>query len=198
MDVMNRTMNGARTWAWTALTLAVSSVGCQGGGATEPPSSAATAAAPAPAESEPVFLNGVEESNFKLTWQPVPLAAGAKAGQGELVLIAKAPFKCNQDYPYKLKLTGGGAVPTKAEIAKPDIVVAKDRVVVPVSFEVSGPEASMLGMFAFSVCTDDKCLIERKTLKLTVDSGAPAPSSPTAVSSAATGAVVTVGGSTTP
>lgn len=195
-------MNGLGTRTWIALMLGASLVGgvtgCQSGGATDSPPSVGTVAASAPAESEPVFLNGVEESNFALKWQPAPLVAGAKAGQGELVLVAKAPFKCNQEYPYKFKLTPGSAIPTKTEIAKPDIVVAKDRVVVPVSFEVSGPEPSMVGVFAFSVCTDDKCLIERKTLKLTIDAPAAVPGLPTTSSSnAAIGNVVTVGGSAT-
>lgn len=208
MEMTNGVMSGSKAWQGPArrvgasLTLPICMFlgACQSQDRVGPSTSAATAA---PAPAEPVFLNGVEESNFKLTWQPAALGAGAKAGQGELVLVAKAPFKCNQDYPYKLKLTAGSAIPSKTEITKPDIMVAKDRVAVPVSFEVNGPAPAMEGTFAFSVCTDDKCLIERKTLKLTVDAVSSAPSggvvpSGGVPSGGVPSSAATVGGSATP
>ena len=87
------------------------------------------------------------------------------------MLQPKAPFKNNLEYPYRLKFEGGGARPSKTELTKADMEVNEARVVVPVTY-VAGTDAdpSLTGLFAFSVCTEDKCLIERKRLRMTSES----------------------------
>lgn len=119
------------------------------------------AAAPAP-------LNQFDGDSFSLRWTTTsgPVVLG-QTGQGQLVLTAKPPFKCNQEYPFKLKLTSGGLEPTKAEFTKADMQVTQEQVTVPVTFVATKPGDAVLDAnFAFSVCTDDKCLIERQPLRL--------------------------------
>lgn len=141
-----------------------------GGCEKAPPSGSSTAAsAIAPAVTtadQPAPLNQVDADNFRLTWTASEASAG-QLSKGQLVLVAKPPFKCNQDYPYKLKLTANTLRPSKSEIAKPDVVVAVDQVVVPVEFvKDQAGDGEMTGLFAFSVCTSDKCLIERQALRM--------------------------------
>jgi hypothetical protein len=112
-------------------------------------------------------LNRFDGESFSLSWStPDPVAIG-QTGQGQLVLTAKPPFKCNQEYPFKLKLSARGLEPAKTEVTKADMQVSHERVVIPVTFTAARPgEAVLDAMLAFSVCTDDKCLIERQSMRL--------------------------------
>ena len=57
--------------------------------------------------------------------------------------------------------------PARAEVTKTDMQVSHEQVVIPVTFTAAKPgEAVLDAMLAFSVCTDDKCLIERQSLRL--------------------------------
>lgn len=118
-------------------------------------------------------LNQVSTDSFSLSWSTVgPVEVGQPA-KGQLVLTAKAPFKCNLEYPFKLKLTAGDLEPVSAEVTKADMQVAKDQVVVPVTFTArKAGDATMQATFALSVCTDEKCLIERETLRLSANATA--------------------------
>jgi hypothetical protein len=100
--------------------------------------------------------------------------ASLKAGQPgtvEVVLAAKAPFHVNDKYPIKLKLKETPGV--KYE----NLVIGKDAVkleamkaVMPVRFtpDAAG-KRTVAGQFAFSVCTEDKCLMEKRDLLLDVN-----------------------------
>ena len=111
-----------------------------------------------------------DESNFELKMQ----AKGAyKAGQAatlEVVLDAKKPFHVNDKYPYKLKLAKTDGVKFPSDVVKKDAVkLETQRAVMTVPFT---PEAAgkkkIGGQFSFSVCTDDKCLIEKRDLALEI------------------------------
>src|SRR5690606_29965632 len=54
--------------------------------------------------SADVPLDRIDEANFQLAWTLDSRSAESKVGSGNLVLVAKAPFKPNQDYPHKFKL----------------------------------------------------------------------------------------------
>lgn len=120
-----------------------------------------------PADPEVVAVNRLEGEAFSLAWKAGTGAAGTTA-TGQLVLTPKAPFKCNLEYPYKLKLTApGGVALEKAEVTKPDMSVDAKQVAIPVKYTVPEQQQELEGQLAFSVCTDDKCLIERVQLKMT-------------------------------
>lgn len=93
------------------------------------------------------------------------------AGVAEVVLSALGGYKPNQDYPYKFKLQPADG------LSFPETVVQKDRMTIEgkratmaVRFTPNsiGPKV-LAGEFAFSVCTDQKCLIEKRELSLSFE-----------------------------
>ncbi len=129
--------------------------------AAGPSADAAPATSGAPTFSDPAFdLSIAAKSPFK----------AGQAGALEVVLVAKAPFHVNDKYPIKLKLkeTPG--------LKYDNLVVGKDAVklepmkaVMPVTVtpDGAGPR-TVAGQLAFSVCTEDKCLMEKRDLQLVV------------------------------
>jgi hypothetical protein len=113
----------------------------------------------------------VEESNFALALSSKGAYTAGKAGEAEIVLEAKDPYKVNDKYPYKFKLADSDGV------TYPDKIVTKDHVklehkkaTMTVAFTPAGAgKKKISGVFHFSVCTEDKCLIEKRDLALDVD-----------------------------
>jgi hypothetical protein len=138
-----------------------------------PPKEAGNAAAAAPeSAAAPAGAAKFSDPAFELTLDAPK--ASLKAGQPgtvEIVLAAKAPFHVNEKYPIKLKLKETPGV--KYE----NLVIGKDAVkleamkaVLPVTFtpDAAG-KRTVAGQFAFSVCTEDKCLMEKRDLLLDVN-----------------------------
>ena len=102
-----------------------------------------------------------------------PPAASLKAGQAgavEVVLHAKAPFHVNDKYPIKLKLKETPGVKyANLTIGKDAAKVENMKAVVPVSFTPEAGKRTVAGTFSFSVCTEDKCLMEKQDLALDVN-----------------------------
>ncbi|MEO7035404.1 MAG: hypothetical protein ABI548_15870 [Polyangiaceae bacterium] len=143
--------------------------------ALSPVSAAAVPAAPA-ADSAAVAapttpaLSKYSEAAFDLELQPKGAYASGKAGVAEIVLNAKAPFHVNQQYPYKFKLKESPG------LTYPNMVVGKDavklepaRATVPVAFTAEAGKHTVTGQLSFSVCTDDKCVIEKRDLALEIE-----------------------------
>lgn len=158
--------------------------------AAEEPRSASNASAPLAAPSvtqaaavapaaltnaaEPAAVSGgpkVSESSFELSLEApkAPLKAG-QAGSVDVVLVAKAPFHVNDKYPIKLKLkeTPGVKYPNMT-IGKDAVKLETMKAVVPVSFTPEAGKRTLAGQLLFSVCTEDKCLMERRDLALDVN-----------------------------
>lgn len=99
--------------------------------------------------------------------------APVKAGQPsalDVVLVAKAPFHVNDKYPIKLKLKETPGIKyDNLVIGKDAAKVEEMKAVVPVSFtaDASG-KRTVAGQLSFSVCTEDKCLMEKRELALDV------------------------------
>ncbi len=92
-----------------------------------------------------------------------PIVVG-KPAPVEVVLHASAPFKCNDKYPYKFALNAETGVP---EGVFRDMKVHKKEGVLAVPFVPDRAGATEIaGTLSFSVCTDDKCLVDRAELKL--------------------------------
>lgn len=119
-------------------------------------------------KGEPAPLDRIDEGNFQLAWRLESAGGVGQPSLGELVLVAKPPFKPNQEYPHKLKLEATDIVLAKSELTKADMQVSTERVIAPVRFEVTGPNPTLQGTMAFSVCTSEACLIERKEIRLSV------------------------------
>jgi hypothetical protein len=96
-----------------------------------------------------------------------------RAGQPaavEVVLEAKGPYKVNDKYPIKLKLSDatGVSYPSKV-VAKDQVQLDPKRAVMNVSFTPERPGKTKIGgQFAFSVCTEERCLVEKRELALDV------------------------------
>jgi hypothetical protein len=159
-----------------------------GGALAERPSSApaieAARTAAEPAGTPPALASAavaeptasrVAESNFELSIANAGAAEAGKPAHAEIVLDAKAPFHVNDKYPYKFKLkeTPGLAFPNPV-VGKDALVLEKTRakMTVPFTAEKSGKYV-LAGQFSFSVCTDDKCLIEKRDLSLPIEAKGP-------------------------
>lgn len=142
---------------------------------TEPAVAKKEGAEEAQGEGEPVDLKAAKasysEPNFTLN---ITKAGEYKSGQQatvEIVLEAKAPFHANDKYPYKFKTAESPGISYAAAIVKKDQAKIENmKVTMPVAFTASeAGKKRVSGVFHFSVCTDDKCLIEKRALALEVD-----------------------------
>jgi hypothetical protein len=139
---------------------------------TPPAAAPAGAATPEPAAAAPVTGQPkFSDTAFELTLEApkTPVKAG-QAGALDVVLVAKAPFHVNDKYPIKLKLKETPGIKYQ------NLVIGKDaakvetmKAVLPVAFtpDAAG-KRTVAGQFAFSVCTEDKCLMEKRDLALDV------------------------------
>ena len=111
------------------------------------------------------------EAGFDLVMQPKGDYAAGKSGEAEIILNAKAPFHVNDKYPYKFKLKDAAGLKFANAIVTRDLVKLEPaRATVPVAFtpETAGKH-TLAGVLSFSVCTDDKCMIEKRDLALEID-----------------------------
>jgi len=187
MDAQNfvrRTLRGA-----TALGVIVYSgvfvLGCEEGkanaadpapakpGAAEP---AVTAAKLAPGVGEGAALELKGEASYSEDSFRLRLSAPAKVKAGELTeyvvtLEAGDGYKVNDEYPIKFKFAASAGVKPESEtVRKAAAKVEKKKATMPVKATVAKPgKASIAGKFSFSVCTEERCLIEKRELLVSVD-----------------------------
>jgi hypothetical protein len=112
-----------------------------------------------------------DEGKFVLTLEPAGEVAAGKSGVVNVVLVANPPFHTNKEYPYKFKGKDSPGVKFAAPVVTKDSAkLETQRLTMPVSFTADkAGKATVAGQFAFSVCTDETCLIEKRDLSLTVD-----------------------------
>lgn len=94
--------------------------------------------------------------------ESTPFNVTLRAGKG---------FKVNQEYPHKFKSKAtSGLVFAQTVVDKTAARLTKSEAVFPivVTGGVAG-KRTVAGQLAFSVCTDEKCLIERSELALEVN-----------------------------
>ena len=129
------------------------------------PASADPAAAPAPAASK------YSEAGFDLALQPKGAYAAGQAGEAEIVLSAKAPFHVNDKYPYKFKLKEAPGVKfANLVVAKELVKFEPMRATLPVALTPeSAGKHTVSGQLSFSICTEDKCMIEKRDLALDIE-----------------------------
>jgi pyruvate/2-oxoglutarate dehydrogenase complex dihydrolipoamide acyltransferase (E2) component len=134
--------------------------------------SAAVAAAPADSTSAaPTGAAKFTDTGFDLSLEaPKASVKAGQPGSVEVVLAAKAPFHVNDKYPIKLKLKETPGVKyDNLVIGKDAVKLEPMKAVMPVSFTAAAAgKHTVAGQFAFSVCTEDKCLMEKRDLVLDV------------------------------
>ncbi|MEO8902419.1 MAG: hypothetical protein ABI488_10565 [Polyangiaceae bacterium] len=144
--------------------------------ALSPVSAASVAAVPAAPATDPAaapptpVVSKYSEAAFDLELQPKGAYASGKAGEVDIVLNAKAPFHVNQQYPYKFKLkqSPGVTYPNRV-VGKDAVKLEPARATVPVAFTAEAGKHTVQGQLSFSVCTDDKCVIEKRDLALDIE-----------------------------
>lgn len=139
---------------------------------------AAAPAAVAPAGGEPAApveaaagVAQVDEANFSIRIAPSGAYEAGKPAQAEVVLDAKPPFHVNDKYPYKFKLKDApGLTFANAVVGKDNVKLETQRATMTVPFTVKDPgKHTLAGQFSFSVCTEDKCLMEKRELALSLE-----------------------------
>jgi hypothetical protein len=150
--------------------------------AAEEPRSASNAAAPQPAPNAPAAASAaaeaapaaakVTDAAFELSLDaPKTSLKAGQAGTVEVVLVAKAPYHVNDKYPIKLKLKETPGIKyASLVVGKEAAKVEQMKAVMPVSFtpDAAG-KRNVAGQLAFSVCTEDKCLMEKRDLALEIN-----------------------------
>jgi hypothetical protein len=128
----------------------------------------ASAAAPAAAAEG---RSKYDEDKFVLTLEPAGDISAGKEGVVNVVLVANPPFHTNKEYPYKFKGRDGEGVKFSAPVVGKDAAkLETQRLTMPVTFSAEkAGKATVAGQFAFSVCTEETCLIEKRDLSLSVD-----------------------------
>jgi hypothetical protein len=142
-----------------------------------PQTAGAASAAPAAAAAEPAAAGPVtgaakfSDTGFDLSLEaPKASLKAGQAGAVEVVLTAKPPYHVNDKYPIKLKLKETQGVKYEnLTLGKDAVKLETMKAVMPVSFTPDGAgKRTVAGQFAFSVCTEDKCLMEKRDLALDV------------------------------
>jgi hypothetical protein len=135
-----------------------------------PAPEAASAAAPTAEAAAAPGAPKVSDAAFELSLEgPKAALKAGQAGTVEVVLVAKAPFHVNDKYPLKLKLKETPGVKYESLVIGKDAAkVEQMKAVMPVSFTPEAGKRSVAGQFAFSVCTEDKCLMEKRDLALEI------------------------------
>jgi hypothetical protein len=142
--------------------------------AMPPPADAvpqAAASAPSAPAADPAAASKYSEASFDVAISPKGAYSSGQAGEADIVLEAKAPYHVNDKYPYKFKLKEAPG------LSFPNLVIAKDAIKIepmkasiPVAFTPQGAgKKTVAGQLSFSVCTADKCQIEKRDLSLDID-----------------------------
>jgi hypothetical protein len=130
----------------------------------------AAAAAGVPVEPAAAGVAKVSDPSFDVSLEApkAPLKAG-QAGSVEVLLVAKPPFHVNDKYPIKMKLKETPGVKYASLVVGKDAAkVETMKATMPLSFTPEAGKRQIAGQFLFSVCTDDKCLMEKRDLALDV------------------------------
>jgi len=87
----------------------------------------------------------------------------------EAVLVAKDPFHCNEKYPYKFTLdpAPSGIKYDAAVVRGMSISPKRSTMTIPFVATQAGT-SQIAGELAFSVCTESKCLMEKRRLSVRV------------------------------
>jgi hypothetical protein len=132
---------------------------------------APAAAATSGAEPAAAGVAKVSDSSFDLSLEaPKTNLKAGQAGSVDVVLLAKAPFHVNDKYPIKLKLKETPGVKyANLTLGKDAVKLETMKAVMPVGFTPEAGKRTIAGQFLFSVCTEDKCLMEKRDLALDVN-----------------------------
>jgi hypothetical protein len=129
-------------------------------------------AKPASSTPEPEAKKGSDVSgpSFSAWLQTAGAYEAGKPGTVTAVLTARDPYKCNDKYPYKFKFDppAGGVSYPQETVRGMQIAPKRSTMSIPFVPSQAGA-ATISGTLYFSVCTDERCLIEQSKLSVSVD-----------------------------
>ena len=123
-----------------------------------------------PAESDKITKgDDVGAASFSTWLQSSGVYEAGKQGAVTAVLVAKAPYKCNAKYPYKFKTAASNGI-TYPQTTVRGMQVSPKRSSMTIPFvPAQAGKATVSGELSFSICTDERCVIEKRNLTVTVD-----------------------------
>ena len=139
----------------------------------DPPNAAAavqvrmTAQAPAEMAGPPPRAK-YEEPQFTLSLAAPPDVTKGSTAVLSVVLVAKPPFHVNEEYPHRFRVITARGLSTPAKTIQRDSAkVTKSRLEMSIPVTLGTDESYRLdGEMGFSVCTDEKCLMEKRPLTI--------------------------------
>lgn len=111
-----------------------------------------------------------DEDAFGLSITPPEKVVVGTPLSFKVILKAKSGYKVNDEYPIKFELAAtSGVKAEKSVLRKEDAKLEKTQAEFPVlvTLEAAGP-AEVSGKLSFSVCTEERCLIEKRELTVKV------------------------------
>jgi hypothetical protein len=111
------------------------------------------------------------EAAFELALRPVGEYRAGQIGRVEAVIGAKDPYHVNAEYPLKFKTRTGTSIKYAREVVGRDAAKLEvKRATVPIEFTPQTAGRSVVGgTLSFSVCNDQRCLIEKRDLEIGID-----------------------------
>ena len=108
----------------------------------------------------------VSDPNFELMLKPEAAYRVGQQAQIQIVLEAKGVYKVNKDYPYKFKLQPSEGIQyADLVVGKKAVALETKRAIMTVRLTPAAKgKKRVSGRFFFSICTDEKCLIEKRDL----------------------------------
>lgn len=97
--------------------------------------------------------------------------SAGQQGTVEAVVVPKAEFHCNADYPYKFVTSAAAAGVTypKPTVRSDGLSVSTSRAVMRIPFvPQNAGDTKVGGTFHFSVCSDSQCVVEKRDVYVTV------------------------------
>jgi hypothetical protein len=113
----------------------------------------------------------IDEENFKLTFKAKGGYGVGKPGEAVLELEPKNGYHTNDQYPYKLKLTACTGLKYPNLTIRDEAIKLekmKGSLAVPFVPESVGSK-TLAGTFSFSVCSEERCLVEKRDLSLKIE-----------------------------
>lgn len=114
--------------------------------------------------------SSLAEETFSLRLEHSGSVSVGKESRAKLVLEAKAGFKVNDQYPIKFQLEESSSLGLSGTVLRREsfsVEKTKASVEVPFTAKQSG-EHRLSGRLSFSVCTEERCLIEKRDLSLNI------------------------------
>src|SRR5687768_4585875 len=125
-----------------------------------------------------------EEKNFEVAVSAPPTVAPGSKGELVLSVKAKAGYKVNAEYPHAYKVGDKTSAGVRFDAKKVDLKAGSEKTPckdsaadacamtakVPFTADKTAKGAQTIdGVFAFSVCSKDVCLIEKHPVAVTVE-----------------------------